>query len=130
MNLYKTIGITLITILAFTLISCNCCKKASCTKTKEDGTYNLVMAFWSQSSGPDRKAHKAFNDYMDAIEDKDKKLSIEKVSWGKEAEKDYCINFLCIKKKERLKITTDLKAIAESSKITALHENASCKHKK
>ena len=130
MNLFKIIGVSLVALLAFTLISCNCCKKASCAKTNKDGTYSLIMAFWSQSSGPDRKSHKAFNDYIDAIDNKDKKISIEKVSWGREGEKDYCINFLCIKKKERLKITADLKAIAESSKITALRENASCKHKK
>ena len=130
MNIFKIVGISVIAVIAFTLVSCGCCKKGACTKTNEDGMYNVVMSFVSQASGPDRPSHMAFKTYIDKIEDKDKKISVETYTWWREGEKDYCINFLCIKSKEKKKIVADLKAIAATSDLTYLFENTSCKHKK
>ena len=130
MNLFKITGISLVTLFAIIILGCNCCKQGTCNKPNEDGTYNVVLSFVSQASGPDRKSHMAFKEYIEQIKDKDKKLSMETYTWGREGEKDYCINFKCIGKMEKSKIVSDLNAIANLSEITYMWENTSCKHKK
>ncbi len=133
-----------VSFLLFT-ISCSCSKKQA-SVNKSDPTpvalektavvdstsavdrYRFIVSFISIGAGTDFKAHQSYQNYI-SIYNKDRKdaLIVEKTSWGREGEVDYCHKLNELSSEEQSKFISDIKVLLKESTLVRYKENASCR---
>lgn len=76
-------------LLSFAVLIAGC-KTTSTTVETVQQPKTVVVTFFSKGGGIDREAKREFEELLASIQ-KDEKLKIEKVNWGREGEIDYVI---------------------------------------
>lgn len=76
-------------LLSFAVLIAGCQTTSTTVETVQQPK-TVVVTFFSKGGGIDREAKREFEELLASIQ-KDEKLKIEKVNWGREGEIDYVI---------------------------------------
>ena len=110
--------------VSFTLIGCKSSQhQQPVTDEDKKASYDVVLSFFSPGNGIDRKAYQAFTDL---ISEDSSAFLIEKYTWGREGEMDFCIN---LNGNSKDKYLNRLQEIAENSSRTRFCSSCYCKRK-
>lgn len=86
--------------------------------------YRLVISFVSICCGTNREAHDKLDAFISRYEKKKKKkLTMEKLRWGKEGEFDYCFQLKELSKSEREKFIAEIKTLLKGEELIEIKEN-------
>ena len=105
-------------------LSCTGSKHTEQTSVKQ----KFVVSFFSPGDGIDYKKKLELDAYIASFEKKENlKLDVHEKQWGKEGERDYCIDLKALGKKKRESFVSGAKAILSSSNRVNISEADSCK---
>lgn len=116
-------------LLALSLFGTGCVDDTSRDETPlqaapdPSASYRVVVAFASLGAGIDTDAHQQLLAYVGAH---DIDLSPDEFSWGLEGERNLCFTLHGLNPQAQALFVTEVDAIAASSSLVTVHENASC----
>lgn len=89
--------------------------------------YELVISFFSRGQGIDYKNRVK----LDSLLEKEypNKIEIEKISWGREGEVDYCLKLNQLLIAEQEKFIINVKTLLKESPLILIEEDNSCSRK-
>lgn len=119
--------ILVVSFLTLLFVSCKTEEKVINNKSEVSQTNNIKVSFISIGSGIDKNGIKQLESLISQFESNNKvKLNIYIKSWGREGEKDYCIDCSAISsdKKKELRLTIEQMFI--ESKLTRIISDNSC----
>ena len=102
----------------------NSTSNSNTTVVKDDNTYRLVVDFYSIGAGIDGAALDKFQGLLDG---RSRKLTYDKMRWGREGECDYCLRLNELGKKEQEDFVSEVKKLLASSQLVHIEENKTCK---
>lgn len=82
--------------------------------------FALIISFTSHASGIDGEKYDAIMKYIQAYP---KKIVYKQYFWGREGERDICMNLKELKKSERKSFIDEIKKIANGSDRVLINEN-------
>ena len=96
-----------------------------------DSIYALRVSFFSIGSGIDGKAKQEYEQYINEFQTiNNVTIVLNKTSWGKEGEIDYCIKLNNLSTELQEQFIRSTKDKTKDSKLVRLYENTECKYKK
>jgi hypothetical protein len=121
-------------ISAFSLlfmVNCQAKKKGTTTPTQASGTevsqageqkvkYRVVVSFTSHASGIDGERYDKIENY---IKNHPKKPAFDILPWGREGERDICLNLKELSASEQKTFIEELKKMAQGSDRVFVNEN-------
>ena len=131
----------LLLFIAFSgLIACSSSKKSfenssnetvSNSESLADSIYSLRISFISIGSGTDKKTKLEYEQFLKQFEESNKvTILLDKASWGKEGEIDFCIKLTGLSDALRKQFIQETKDKLKNSKLVRIYENTTCKYKK
>jgi hypothetical protein len=94
----------------------------------EKKLFRFTVSFISKGAGTDYQIRQKYDAFVTDFESKNKvKIIINKASWGREGEMDYCIEFTNINKEITDKFIAESKALLSASDRINLGENTHCR---
>ena len=94
-------------------------------------TYGLTVSFYSIGEGIESAQVEKFEHFLSSFRQKSGKgIPSEKVSWGREGERDYCLNLSELSASDKTKFIQDVKEELKSAKLVHFSENSPCKQKR
>lgn len=97
----------------------------------QEKTYRYIVSFYSVASGPDRDGMTAFEKWVETYSTEHKStISVEKISWGREGEMDYCYTLDGLSKDDQAAFIIAAKGQLSNVKQVNTFENEPCKHQK
>jgi hypothetical protein len=131
----------LLLFIAFSgLIACSSSKKSfenssnetvSNSESLADSIYSLRISFISIGSGTDKKTKQEYEQFLKQFEESNKvTILLDKASWGKEGEIDFCIKLTGLSDALRKQFIQETKDKLKNSKLVRIYENTTCKYKK
>lgn len=94
-------------------------------------TYRLIVSFISKGTGTDKTAVELVENYIsDFNKANNVTLVVERYSWGREGEKDYCLPLTELTSEKQVAFIQNLKDLVENSVRVFVKENEICRHKK
>lgn len=104
---------------------------SSKAKMPAANNFRVVIEFFSRGEGTDENAFKNIQALVNGAEkDFGKTIAIEKYSWGREGEFDYCLRLSELSEAQSSSLVEKIKAEASKSKVTRVSENATSRHKR
>ncbi|MFZ9976466.1 MAG: hypothetical protein ACO3GR_00050 [Candidatus Kapaibacteriota bacterium] len=101
------------------------------SEINSDSIYALRVSFFSIGSGIDRKTRQDFDRFIKEFEQKNNvSILLDKATWGKEGEIDYCINLNNLSTELQEQFISSTKDKTKDSKLVRLYENTKCIYKK
>jgi hypothetical protein len=101
------------------------------TVVVNDELYRFTVSFISIGSGIDAKAREQFLAFVQAFNAKNNvNIPLEKTSWGREGETDYCLKLTELSEEAQLRFITEAKEVLKNSTRVRYKENSSCGRKK
>ncbi len=93
--------------------------------------YSLIVSFYSIGAGIDVTIAREFDFYIrDFQEQHGDYFFSERVTWGREGEVDYCIQFPTLNKEKAREFMSKATEITAKSKMVHMNENAECKRRR
>jgi hypothetical protein len=90
--------------------------------------FRFTVSFISKGAGTDYQIRQKYDAFVTDFETRNKvKIGINKASWGREGEIDYCIEFNDIKKEITEKFIEESKALLKASDRINIGENTNCR---
>lgn len=131
----------LLLFIAFSgLFACSSSKKSIENSSKEtvtnsesfaDSIYSLRISFISIGSGTDIKTKQEYEQFLKQFEESNNvTILVDKASWGKEGEIDFCIKLTGLSDDLRKQFIQETKDKLKNSKLVRIYENTTCKYKK
>lgn len=94
-------------------------------------TYDLVLSFYSIGSGSNWDVIAEIDKFLERFNSNDTtRPKVERVSWGREGEVDFCIALDELSSANKLKFLEEAKLIANKAKFVHINENAPCRNKR
>lgn len=104
---------------------------ATASSVPEPPTYGLSVSFYSTGGGTDSKMITRFNEFVAAYEkEKNVTLVVEKNSWGREGEVDYCYKLDELSEKERNDFSQQATKLLSESQLVHVMQNGRCHEKR
>ncbi len=98
---------------------------------KNDNIYSMVVSFFSRGSGIDFKIAREFDSYIKKFEaDNSDNFIYEIVTWGREGEVDYCIQFPSLNKEKAKTFVNNCNEILSRTEMAHIKLDAECKRKR
>lgn len=96
-----------------------------------NGNYHLVLSFYSIGSGADWSIIAEFDRFIERDTSiSARKAKVERVTWGREGEVDFCIDLTDLTDAEKKTFIEQSKEIANKAKYVHITENAPCRNKR
>ncbi|HET6244307.1 MAG: hypothetical protein H0V01_06385 [Bacteroidetes bacterium] len=92
-----------------------------------DGTYSLVISFYSKGEGIDFKTQEQ---YANFLEKNNQGIAYEEARWGREGEVDYCINLNKLSSIQQKEFISETRSLLGKSNLVHINENQPCVHKR
>jgi len=95
----------------------------------KNATYDLVLSFYSIGSGSNWDVIAEFDKFLERFNSNNtSKPDVERVTWGREGEVDFCIALSKLSSSEKQKFLDEAKLIANKAKFVHINENAPCRN--
>ena len=96
--------------------------------TDDKKLFRFTVSFISKGAGTDHQMRQKYDAFVIDFETRNKvKITINKASWGREGETDYCIEFMDIQKEIIEKFIAESKALLNTSDRINIGENTACR---
>lgn len=94
-------------------------------------TYRFIVSFFSVASGPDRESMTNFENWYNAyLTEKKSTADLEKISWGREGEMDFCFKLAGWSEQDQTAFVNAAKEQLKNAKQVNTFENEPCRHQK
>lgn len=91
-------------------------------------TFRFTVSFISKGAGTDYQIKQKYDGFITDFETKNKvKIAVNKASWGREGETDYCFELKEISKELATQFIAESKALLSASDRINLGENTHCR---
>jgi hypothetical protein len=102
--------------------------KSTTPQIEDKKLFRFTVSFISKGAGTDYQIRQKYDAFVNDFENQNKvKVNINKASWGREGEMDYCIEFGDIKKEIIEKFISESKALLNLSDRINIGENTHCR---
>ena len=121
----KTALIPLSITLLIVLLSCKTIKSQQ--PANSVSKHDLIVSFFSVAYGIDHKAKASLDIIITEDTTKGKTIIVEKTSWGREGEVDYCIDLQNYSIKDKKEFINRVKVALQPSTLVSVKEDDVCR---